>query len=259
MFTRPTPRGSGYIPRGFKVGVQVLLCVLAQKAFAQEPTGSVTAAWTTQYLFRGQRLAGESFQPDVEVAGPAWIVGVAGSFPTADLAAALSREEVDPYASYTWSISPTFSVQPGITWYLYPDGVQLMNAGPTEGAKNRRGALEPNLALNFTAGAVRFTPKAYADVSRHILTAELNASTAVPLRSLGTEIDFGGTIGGFRPYSGSLGQGGYWLLQGTLPYQLGRHWRASATAGYTQAFDATDVPLRASRLFATLSLAYNFL
>lgn len=232
---------------------------MATSASAQEPTGSVTAAWTSQYLFRGQRLAGESFQPDIEVDGPVWMVGMAGSFPTADASGALSREELDPYASCTWSISPSFSIQPGVTWYTYPDGVQLLNPGPTEGARNRRDALEPNLAFDLTAGAIKFTPKAYVDVSRHILTAELNASSAIPLRDLGTEIDFGGTIGGFRPYSGSQGQGAYWLLQGTLPYQLGRHWRASATAGYTQAVDTTDVPLKASRLFVTLSLAYNFL
>lgn len=235
--------------------------VLAAAAWvpAQEPTGSVTSAWTSEYLFRGQRLAGASFQPDVEMDGPNWTAGVAASFPTADRADALTSAEVDPYASLTWSVSPDFSVQPGVTWYTYPGGVTLAEAGPTEGPLNRRQALEPNLALNLTAGAVKLTPKAYVDLARHIFTAELNATAALPLRDIGTELDFGAALGGYRPYSGSVGEGAYWLAQASLPYQLGRHWRTAATLGYSEGFDTADVPLRASRAFFTLSLSYNFL
>lgn len=256
---RPAASGAKRAPLSLAAILAILSLAHAPRLSAQEPTGSITAAWTSEYLFRGQRLAGPSFQPDVEMDGPNWTAGVAASFPTGDRAGALSGEEIDPYASLTWSVSPEFSVQPGATWYTYPDGVGLWDAGPTEGPRNRRQAIEPNLALNFTAGAVKLTPKAYVDLVRHILTAELNASTAVPLRDIGTELDFGATLGGYRPFSGSLGQGDYWLLQTTLPYQLGRHWRAAATAGYSAGFDTTDVPLRASRAFFTLSLAYNFL
>lgn len=236
----------------------MLWALNASALVAQEPTGSVTAAWTSQYLFRGQRYAGPSFQPDVEMDGPDWTAGVDASVPTGDSADAFSRKEIDVYGSLTWSISPAFSVQPGATWFTFPGGVNQAYAGSSESPLTRQ-ALEPNLAVNVTAGPVKFTPKAYLDVAWHTATVEINAAAALPLRDIGTELDFGGTLGTYRPYAGGVGSGDYWLLQACLPYQLGRHWRASGTAGYTAGFDTTDVPLRASRAFFTLSLAYNFL
>src|SRR6185436_13575976 len=77
----------------------------------------------------------------------------------------------------------------GITSYLYPR------------AKESNGfykvTYEPNLALNWTAGALTLTPKVYYDMTMHGLTYEANAAYVA---QLGTEVDFSATIGTYKWY-----------------------------------------------------------
>jgi hypothetical protein len=194
-------------------------------------------------MFRGERRAGPSFQPSVEADGAGFAGGVWMSFPVADRFAEQANPETDGYASYTFSLEPSLSLQPGFTYYNFARGTGTPSA------------FEPNLALNWTADGIRLTPKVYEDVTRHIFTGEVNAVTAVPLRSWGTELDLGATLGDF---SGNRERGGYWLAQVTVPYQLGAHARASLGYGYTEGFSGHNAPLEASRGVVTVSLAYTF-
>jgi len=202
-----------------------------------------TPSWVSEYMFRGQRRAGSSFQPQVEANSGGFAGGVWASWPTAARVEGQANPEVDGYASYTVPIEPNLSLQPGITVYDYAHG----SGTPS--------AVEPNLALNWTADGVRLSPKVYEDLTRHIVTGEINAAMAVPLRQIGTQLEFGASLGAF---SGRGTREDYWLGQVTLPYQLSQHARVSAGYGYSEGFSGTRVPLQASRGVVTVSLAYAF-
>ena len=214
-------------------------------AWAQAEDLSVTAtpSWVSEYMFRGQRRAGSSFQPSVEADGSGWAGGAWMSFPVADRFQGQANPETDVYGSYTANLGKSLSLQPGFTFYNFARGTGTPSA------------FEPNLALNWTADGIRLSPKIYEDVTRRIFTGEVNAVTALPIRAWGTEVDLGATLGDF---SGQRERGGYWLAQASVPYQLGIHARASVGYGYTEGFSGHHVPLEASRGVVTVSLAYTF-
>lgn len=279
-------------PAASLFGAAAILAAGAAALRAQAATGwSVTAtpAWVSQYMFRGQRLGAGALQPSVEADDGGLALGVWTSFPTgatvrepAYLSRPLSDPEIDLYGSYAAPLSSSVSLQPGLTWYTYPDA----DSPGSTGLGNFRSTFEPNLALNWTVGAVRLAPKLYYDVVLRSLTGELNAAAALPLRSIGSEVDLGATLGGYDERNAldtrgaSLGPpqsgvpppdvrrtGGYWLVQASLPYQLGVHARASLSYAYTSGFDTAQFaggvaqgpnPLAAGRGVVTLSLAYRF-
>jgi hypothetical protein len=225
----------------FSVGL--VLTNVAPWALGEDLTVTATPSWVSEYMFRGQRRAGSSFQPSVEADGSGLAGGVWMSFPVAERVQGQGNPETDAYASYTANLGNSLSLQPGFTFYNFAGGTGTPSA------------FEPNLALNWSADGIRLSPKIYEDVSRQIFTGEINAVTALPLRAWGTELDLGATLGDF---SGHGERSGYWLAQATLPYQLGAHARASVGCGYTEGFSGHRVPLQASRGVVTLALAYSF-
>jgi uncharacterized protein (TIGR02001 family) len=227
----------------FSFSLSLALTSLAPWAHGEGLTVTATPSWVSEYMFRGQRRAGSSFQPSVEADGSGWSGGVWMSFPVADRFQGQANPETDAYASYTANLGNSLSLQPGFTFYNFARGTGTPSA------------FEPNLALNWSTDGIRLSPKIYEDVTRQIFTGEINAVTAVPLRAWGTELDLGATLG---DYSGHGERGGYWLAQATLPYQLGAHARASVGYGYTEGFSGHNVPLEASRGVVTVSLAYTF-
>lgn len=158
-------------------------------AQAQDVSGSITPAVVSQYMFRGVRLGGPSFQPAVEVDSGNFAFGVWMNFPITDKVPGQSDPEIDPYGSYTLKLNDTVSVVPGFTWYTYP------NADTNNGFY--KSTFEPNIAVNLTAGGVTFTPKFYYDVVLKGPTYELTVAYTVPLKELGTELDLSVTAGTF--------------------------------------------------------------
>ena len=150
----------------------------------------LTTSVASQYMFRGARLGGPSFQPSLECDYGNFALGVWVSTPLADKVPGQSDPEVDPYASYTIALNENLSLAPGFTWYTYPRA--------DLGAGFYRGTFEPSLALNCTVGALKVTPKLYYDFVLKGPTWELNLAYTVPLKELGTELDFAGTVGTFK-------------------------------------------------------------
>ena len=231
---------------------------LAQSAGSGAWTVALTPAFVSQYMFRGMLYGGASFQPQIEADAGGAALGIWCSS---------SDREFDPYASYTQPLNPRLSLEPGFTVYYLPI------ANTAEG--NFRSSIEPNVAVNWTVGPVRLSPKIYYDVASRGTTGELNAAAAIPLASIGSEIDLGGTVGAFdqhnavnHPPDGAVSQdGGYWLVQAAVPYQFG-HWKATVSFAYTAAFSTRQwirgvpgsdaIPDAASRGVLGLSLAYTF-
>src|SRR3954468_15836065 len=107
---------------------------------AAAPTFSVTVtpSFVSQYMFRGQRLSGSSFQPVVEATYGDFGLGVWSNFPIQDKGTGASDPEIDPYGYYTFKINDTLSIVPGFTVYTYPKA--------NIGAGFYRSTIEPSIA-----------------------------------------------------------------------------------------------------------------
>lgn len=195
---------------------------------------ALTPSYVSTYMFRGQRLSGQAIQPELDATYGAWDVGIWTSTPLngESKVPGQSDPEIDPYASYTYTINGSLNLQPGFTWYTYA------NAPTVQGFY--RQTFEPNLALNYTVGGLKIAPKLYYDVILGGPTYELNATYAIPPQFLGTEVDLIGTAGTFYQTSvvnhtgpQSKAWGNYYLLGVNLPYQITKRLKAAVGWAYT--------------------------
>ncbi len=193
-------------------------------------------------MFRGQRLGGQSFEPSLEADYGNWAIGVWANDPISngDKVPGQSDPEIDPYGSYTFNINDSLSIQPGFTWYTYVKA-------PTDQGYYRM-TFEPNIALNYTVEGVKLTPKFYYDVILHTQTYEFDAAYTVPLKSIGSEFDFLGTVGtyfgtdvvntgGVANAPDTKAWGNYWLAGVSMPFTISSVFKLSVGWAYT---DGTD-------------------
>lgn len=207
--------------------------VFGQPIAAPTPTFTVTPAVTSQYMFRGVRLAGPSFEPAIEYDRGGLALGVWANFPVQDKVPGQSDPEIDPYGWYKIAINDSVSVQPGFTWYTF------VNAEPRNGFY--RMTFEPSLAVNWAVLGVTFTPKLYYDVVLAGPTYELSAAYALPLKAIGTELDLSATAGTYKwksavaeQSSDVKGWGDYWLVGLMVPYQVATNTRIMVAVSYTE-------------------------
>jgi len=226
----------------------------------------VTPSFVNQYMLRGVRLGGPSFEPSVEVDSGNFVLGVWSNFPIKDKVPGQSDPEIDPYGSYTFTVNESVSIVPGFTWYNYP------NADTNHGFF--KSTFEPNIALNYTVAGVRFTPKLYYDLVLKGPTYELTAAYAIPLKDLGSELDWTATVGTLKIDDASKGAnpsvktwGNYYLIGVTLPFAITKESKLSVGFAYTKgssnflkAGSAPRVENTAAvgRGVVTLSYAYTF-
>ena len=183
-------------------------------------TWTISPAVTSHYIFRGVELAGACFQPWVDYTVGPLSAGVWSSIALKDQVADDSDPEIDLYGSYTFtSQSGSYSVVPGFYFYTYPD------------AKRSNGlyscTFEPSLAAIFSAGGVQFTPKIYYDMMLKGATFEITGALALPLKSLGTELDFSATAGTYKwdavtadASPAEKNWGDYWAVGIAIPVQV---------------------------------------
>jgi len=162
----------------------------ASAAF-DEGSWSITPAFASQYLFRGARLAGASFQPSIDYTAGPLALGLWSNAALSDQISGDSDPEFDFYGTYLFSNDAgTLDFIPGFWLYTHPD------------AQRSRGyhslTFEPNLAVNFYVRGIRLTPQVYYDIMLKGATWELNAGFAVPLKTLGTTLEFLATAGTFK-------------------------------------------------------------
>lgn len=199
------------------------------------PTSSwtITPAFASTYMFRGVRLGGPSFEPTIEFDSGNLALGVWANYPISDKVVGQSDPEIDPYGSYTFTLSDSLSIAPGFTWYNYP------HADSSNGFY--KSTFEPNVALNYTVGGVKLTPKIYYDVVLKGFTFEFNASFAVPLKDAGTELDFLGTVGTYKWDEAAdnvtpsvKNYGDYWLIGVSAPFAITSASKVVVGVAYTE-------------------------
>lgn len=226
----------------------------------------LTPSFVSQYMFRGARLGGASFQPSIEYDAGNLAVGVWANQPLANKVVGQSDPEIDPYGSFKIVVNDSLNVQPGFTWYNYP------NANTKNGFF--ASTFEPNIAVNYTVGGVTFTPKLYYDFVLHGPTYELTGAYAVPLKDFGTELDFTATGGSFKWSTSQPDQGvnvknlgNYWLAGVSLPFQVTKDSKFIVGWAYTEgsanfikygSAPRSPNPAALGRGVATVSFAISF-
>jgi len=206
---------------------------------AIEAPAGPTASWTftpavvSQYMFRGVRLGGPSFQPALEFDFDNIGIGIWANFPISDKVDGASDPEIDPYAYYTIAVNDSLSIVPGFTWYNYP------RADSANGFY--KATFEPSLAVNYTIGGFKFTPKVYYDIVLEGATLELTAAWALPLKDLGTELDFMATVGTYKWKSAAdnafpevKNYSDYWLVGVSAPYAINSSSKIVVGLAYTE-------------------------
>lgn len=200
-------------------------------------TVTLTGTVVSNYMFRGQRLSGLSAQPAVEYASGDLGVGVWTNFPIKDDVPDTSDPEIDLYGYYNVKVNDQVTVVPGFTYYWYP------NATTANGFY--RSTFEPNIAVNYTIGGLKLTPKLYYDFMLHGPTWEATAFYAIPLKDVGSELDFTATFGTFKQTDvardgnpSTKAWGDYWLVGVAMPFQLAPNQKLTVGLAYTEGRNA---------------------
>jgi len=209
----------------------------AKSAAAPAYTVTATGSAVSQYMFRGQRLGGPSWQPSVEVGAGNFTAGLWSNLPFKNKVKDSSDPEFDLYGSYTIAINKSLNVVTGATFYDYPKA-------PTK-AGYYRSTFEPSVAVNYTVADIKLTPKCYYDAVLSGPTYELTAAYSIALKDLGTALDFNGQIGTYiqrdvannsNPRTKAWGD--YWLLGVAAPFQITKESKLTVGFAYTEGRDA---------------------
>lgn len=232
------------------------------------PSYSITAtgAAVSQYMFRGQRLGGLSFQPAVEVAAGNAAVGLWANVPVQDKVADVSDPEFDLYGSYTFGIRDGLSIVPGFTYYVYPKAPTAVGF--------YRSTFEPNVALNYTFKGVKLTPKIYYDTTLEGTTYEFTAGYTIPLKDLDSELGLAASYGSYylrdstKDASPSIKSvGDYWSIGATIPFKITDKSKLTIGGAFTegkQAYFKQGTAPKTKNTFATgrgvwsVAYAYSF-
>ena len=229
---------------------------------------TATVSVVSQYMFRGMRLSDGGLQPAIEMAAGNLTLGAWSNFPfDGDKVPDSSDPEIDLYGSYNFALQENMTLSPGFTSYHFPEA-------PTSAGFYKH-TFEPNIALSFTMiDGVKITPKVYYDLVLEGPTYEISAFYAVPLKDIGSELDFTGTYGGYKwkefvndasPAVKAWGQ--YWMLGVSAPFQISPKSKlvlgytyAEGTKAFTKAGSsgATANPLAIGRGVVNVSYSYAF-
>jgi uncharacterized protein (TIGR02001 family) len=200
---------------------------------------TATTSLVSQYMFRGQRLNGAGFQPAVEATAGNFTGGVWANVPFEDKVPGSANPEIDLYGSYTTKLNDAVSFVPGFTSYHFPRAPQS--------AGFYRWTFEPNLAASYTNTTlgVKFMPKVCYDTVLKGATFELSAYYALPLKDIGSELDFMAIAGTYKlkdfanDTSPSVkAWGDYWLLGVSLPFQINAASKVTLGFAYTEGRNA---------------------
>lgn len=192
---------------------------------------SVTPSYVSTYMYRGMRLSGQAVQGDIDAAYGGWDAGIWSSGPidNENKVHGWSNPEIDPYLTYTYTINGSLNLQPGVTWYTY------VEAPTADGFFKDR--VEPDLALNYSVWGWKFTPEVFYDLVWKGPTGQLTAAYSIPLKDIGTSLDFSATVGGYSyhnfqndAYPKIRESGNWWQAGVSLPYAITR--QSTLTVGW---------------------------
>ena len=218
------------------LAVLLLVCSTLGKLRADdgetaEARWTITQAITSDYFFRGVRLAGPSLQPAIEFTRKTLSLG-AWSNVALTHTAKPANPEVDLYGAFRIrSANEAVELVPGFTLYTYPRAHRSDEIYRT--------TFEPSVGANIDVHGLRLTPKVYYDFTLEGATCELSAALALALKSLGTELDLNASAGTFQRRNVTpdtdpreKNRGDYFTLNASVPYRVSSTGTVSLGIGY---------------------------
>jgi uncharacterized protein (TIGR02001 family) len=213
-------------------------------------------SFTSEYVFRGTKVTDQAFQPSVEVDSNNFDLGIWTSQPIVHN----EQNEIDIYGGYKYAVTKDLSVQAVVTYYDYPEFNKTSKTN-IDGARN---SFEPGIGATYTIAG--FSPSAfyYYDTVLKQNTGLGSLGYALPLASLGTELDLTGYYGivGGRDVIPSLKKGVHQSYKYTgadlsLPYKLAANTTLTLAAHYANNFH-TPAGTKKDLVWWSVGLAIGF-
>lgn len=163
----------------------LVLAALAMAAglHAQRSSYSVTSdfAYASDYVFRGLKQAGNSFQPSLEVTMDDAYVGVWTNQPITKH----ENNELDLYGGYKYKLNESISFEGVGTYYWYPEA---------NGALTRH-SWELGAGATYTLKGLSASAYYYRDFRLDANTLQGSVGYSYPLEAIGASLDVTGFIG----------------------------------------------------------------
>jgi uncharacterized protein (TIGR02001 family) len=155
------------------------------RADEAKKTYSVTSDFTyaSDYVFRGVKDAGSSFQPSVEVTSEGFALGLWTNQPIVKH----TNNEIDLYGNYTYKVNDALSLEGVATYYWYPE------ADSSIGQTNH--SLENGIGATYTIKGFSPSLYYYYDYNLHANTLQGSVGYSVPLEAIGSSLDLSGYLG----------------------------------------------------------------
>lgn len=219
----------------------ILLAALAVGASlqAQEPASSYTITvdfpYASEYVFRGAKLADDSFQPSVEIAKDNWYAGVWTNQPLINN----TDNEVDFYVGMGLPLNDTWNIDTGATLYWYPELDKSTGLDST--------TFEGYVGITGTVSG--FTPSFYTyyDFTLEAWAFQGSVGYSVPLADK-LSLDITGTVGLVEPDLGDNYT--YYGIGVVLPYSL----TDKATASVGVQYATTDITGSEDEVYVTAGI-----
>lgn len=176
---------------------------------ASDLSVTVDVTYVSDYVFRGQKLAGASIQPSVEAAYGDLYAGAWNSSSISDN----TPSEIDFYAGYGFALTDTLSLDAGLTRYTYEGGSGLDSTEAYVGA-----------SLD-----VILTPSVYYyyDFDNNVSTLEASIGYSLPIDAIKASLDLSAKYGWVLPDAGE--QRVYGVVGAAVPFKLSEN--ATLTVG----------------------------
>ena len=170
------------------ISLVAVTAALVAPAAAEGIAIDTSIAFESKYVFRGVQFAESSIQPGIDLSYGDFYVGSWMNLPVGDDdgVATPGGEEVDLYGGYSTSLDDTWSVDVGVTYYMFPD----LASGFGDLNNN---SLEAYIGVSAD---VLFGPSLYVyrDFQLDATTIQGSAGYSFPLSDK-TSFDLGGTLG----------------------------------------------------------------
>lgn len=202
-----------------------MICRGDRDGWRGELSASLVLGFESEYVFRGEKRAGNSLQPGLEVGRPMGSGnGYLGVWSNRDLDGG-SGDEVDVYGGYVFSLDPIFRFSAGATWYGYSGN----GDDPPD-------SLEPFVGLSADLPFRPFV-SGYFDVEQEQILGEVGIGDRIPFaESLALEWTMVGGAAHAEEKNGTPGAaGGFWFgeVAAGIVWSPGGNLQLSLVANYS--------------------------
>lgn len=203
---------------------------------------SITSDMTfaSEYVFRGIKLADNSFQPGLEASFDDFYIGVWGSLPTEKRSSMGYTDEWDAYVGYGFNLTDNMALDFGVTYYYYPDTVL-------------DDTFEAYVGLNWDLDSWSPGVYLYYDIDLKAWTGQGNLGYSIPLGAAGFSLDLNAYAGYIMPDEAD--DFWYYGADAVIPYVIND--TATVSAGLHWATNTVD-GLEGNHVYFTLSATLGF-